>query len=286
MEDTLIILGNGFDLDLGWKTSYSDFYQAKKAKFSELNGMKYIQDMVQGKHWHDLEGYIRTCLKEMPQSRAEELKDFWLSCTFFMFDYFMSGRAYIFNTKKESCAYKFLTEITEKSTIITFNYTNPFKQNGIPIKATEFIHVHGDIENATYATAIKLGVDSYVIDENSITNGELTLPIIKSNENRYVDKLLQFLKSHKNIVFYGHSLGQTDADYFKSYFNHIVSGNISGQNIYLVTRDVKGLQQIKNNLEKYDVEYDDIALSKCNVMPVYTNDGVNSNEFQQLLELI
>ena len=26
-------LGNGFDLDLGWKTSYSDFYKAKQKYF-------------------------------------------------------------------------------------------------------------------------------------------------------------------------------------------------------------------------------------------------------------
>lgn len=26
---TLLVLGNGFDLDLGWKTSFNDFYVAK-----------------------------------------------------------------------------------------------------------------------------------------------------------------------------------------------------------------------------------------------------------------
>lgn len=286
MTDTLIILGNGFDLDLGWKTSYSDFYQAKKAKFAEYNGMKYIQDMVQGEHWHDLEGYIRKSLKEMPQNRTEEMNLFWRLCRDRMFEYFKFNKTDIFNTNKASCAYKFLLEITKKSTIITFNYTNPFDQIGIPIKATEFIHIHGDIENTINSTELKLGVDSYVIEENSIANGKLTLPIIKSNGNKYIDKLLQFLKAHKNIVFYGHSLGQTDADYFKSYFRHVISGDIFGQNIYLVTKDAKDLQQIKNNLKKYDIEYDDIALSKCSVMPVYTKDGVNSNEFQQLLELI
>lgn len=286
MKKTLIILGNGFDLDLGWRTSYKDFYQAKKARFAEFNGMRYIQDMVQGGHWHDLEGYIRTCLKEMPQSRAEEMLHFWWICRNLMFDYFTSIRTEMYNTNKSSCAYKFLTGITEKSTIVTFNYTNPFRQNGIPIKATKFIHIHGDIENTTNSTKLKLGVDKYVIDENSIVKCEQTLPIIKSHENKYIDKLFRLLKIHKDIIFYGHSLGQTDADYFKSYFQHIISGNISGQNIYLVTKDSNGLQQIKDNLKKYDVEYDDIALSKCNVMPVYTKDGVNSNEFQQLLELI
>lgn len=286
MGKALIILGNGFDLDLGWKTSYKDFYQAKKKDFAKYDQMKYIQNMVQGEHWHDLEGYIRKSLKEMPQDRTEEMNLFWRLCRDRMFEYFKLNKTDIFNTNKESCAYKFLLEITKKSTIITFNYTNPFNQNGIPIKATEFIHIHGDIENTINSTELKLGVDKYVIDENSIANDKLTLPIIKSNGSKYIYKLHQFLKSYKNIIFYGHSLGQTDADYFKSYFQHVVSGDIFEQNIYLVTKDAKGLQQIKNNLKKYDIEYDDVALSKCNIMPVYTKDGVNSSEFQQLLELI
>lgn len=286
MKETLIILGNGFDLDLGWKTSYAEFYQAKKARFAEFNGMRYIQDMVQGEHWHDLEGYIRTCLKEMPQSRAEERQHFWWICRNLMFDYFKSGGTKIYNTNKASCAYKFLTVITKESTIVTFNYTNPFKKNSIPTKATEFIHIHGDIENTTQPAELKLGVDEGVISENSIISGEQTLPIVKSHENKYVDRLFQSLKTHKNVALYGHSLGQTDADYFKSYFLHIISGDIFGQNINFVTKDVKGLQQIKNNLKKYGIEYDNVALSKCNVIPVYTEDGINSKEFQELLNLI
>lgn len=38
MKDTLIVLGNGFDLDLGWKTSYADFYQAKNTYFNATTG--------------------------------------------------------------------------------------------------------------------------------------------------------------------------------------------------------------------------------------------------------
>ena len=30
---TLIVMGNGFDLDLGWKTSFGDFFQAKRDSF-------------------------------------------------------------------------------------------------------------------------------------------------------------------------------------------------------------------------------------------------------------
>ncbi len=38
---TIIILGNGFDLDIGWKSSYNDFYRAKWLRFWKLNRMPF-----------------------------------------------------------------------------------------------------------------------------------------------------------------------------------------------------------------------------------------------------
>lgn len=296
MGETLIIFGNGFDLDLGWKTSYKDFYRARENKFKEYDGMKYIQEMVKEEYWYDLEGYIRKCLIEMPEERADELNDFWQICRDLMFGYLKPNekihsinisREEIFNTNKESCAYKFLTGITNKASIVTFNYTDPFIQNNIPNKATEYIHVHGNIVNTILCSDLILGADKSVMDENNIINNEKqTLPIIKSYENKYLDKVFSLLKTHKNIVFYGHSLGQTDADYFKPYFKNIISGNIIEQNIYFVTKNSKGLQQMKDNLNKYQIRYDDIFFSKSNVVPVYTEEGINSEGFQSLLKLI
>lgn len=295
MGETLIILGNGFDLDLGWKTSYKDFYRAKENKFKEYDRMKYIHEMVKEENWYDLEGYIRKCLIEMPKERAEELNWFWRMCRNLMFEYLKPGEKIytnireeeVFNTNKESCAYKVLTKITNKSSIVTFNYTDPFIQNGIPNKTTEYIHVHGNIINTILCSDLILGADKSVMDENNIINNEKqTLPIIKSYENKYLDKVFSLLKTHKNIVFYGHSLGQTDADYFKPYFKNIISGNIIEQNIYFVTKNNKGLQQMKNNLNKYQIKYDDIFFSKSNVVSVYTEEGINSEGFQSLLKLI
>ena len=81
-------------------------------------------------------------------------------------------------------------------------------------------------------------------------------------------------------------MGQTDADYFKSYFKHVISGNMPEQNIYLVTKDAKGLQQMRDNLRKYDIEYGNLAFSKSNVSPVFTAQGVDNNKFKEILSLI
>lgn len=42
MSNTIVILGNGFDLDLNWKTSYKDFLTSDK--FSIMGKPRYVRD--------------------------------------------------------------------------------------------------------------------------------------------------------------------------------------------------------------------------------------------------
>ena len=50
--------------------------------------------------------------------------------------------------------------------------------------------------------------------------------MIKSNNNDNVHKFHSMLKKAYNVIIYGHSLGITDSDYFKSYFEDIITGKI------------------------------------------------------------
>ena len=56
------IIGNGFDLNLGLKTSYSDFVNSKDFK-SLLNKGNYLVDYLDGKHnlqkWIDVENELK-----------------------------------------------------------------------------------------------------------------------------------------------------------------------------------------------------------------------------------
>ena len=85
---TLIILGNGFDLDLGWKTSYKDFFQAEQDSFYQYNNLSYIKQMIEGECWYNLEGYLRQCVLNVGQTEVKLLNDFWQICSNLMLDYF------------------------------------------------------------------------------------------------------------------------------------------------------------------------------------------------------
>ena len=112
MKKTLIILGNGFDLDLGWKTSYSDFYEAKQTLFQTINRLSYVQKMIIEGHWYNLEGYLRDCMREITKEKVEDLNIFWYLCKEHISDYLSKNENMdIYTTNTESCAYRLLGKV-------------------------------------------------------------------------------------------------------------------------------------------------------------------------------
>lgn len=55
----IYVIGNGFDIDLGWRTSYKDFYNSKiecwrRSYFKDDELMYYVMEHA-GENWYDLE---------------------------------------------------------------------------------------------------------------------------------------------------------------------------------------------------------------------------------------
>lgn len=281
---TLIILGNGFDLDLGWKTSYNDFFRAKWNKFWMLNRMPFIQNMVDGEYWYDLEGYIRQItITEVTNSEGlENLNQFWLILTASLLEYFNNKLIYTTNTR--TCAFEFLKGITTNSKIVSFNYTNPFKVCEVTEMKIEYIH-NSIASSYSNEGRVKLGIDSGVLSENKYLKNSDINYILKSRENQIGDTLISKWKYYDNIIIYGHSLGITDSDYFKPLFDSILSSNITIDALYIVTKDIEALESIKENLLLYDINYSRLLCS-CNIFPVYTANGTEDQSFKELLQLI
>lgn len=258
---TLIILGNGFDLDLGWKTSYKDFFQAKQDSFYLYNNLSYIKQMIEGECWYNLEGYLRQCVLSVEQTEVKQLNDFWQICSNFMLDYFGKNISE-FKTNHNSCAYRLMTTLND-SVVYTFNYTNPFVKEGI--KEPEIHFIHGKLEGSFNGTQMKLGVDMGVVQENGLSKDYYLKPLLKSDANPEKDGLLCQLKESHNIIIYGHSLSITDSDYFKLFFEYIASNRFTSKSLYFVVYDANGLQMIKNNMKEYGISFDAIQFSNNNI---------------------
>lgn len=282
MGKTLIVLGNGFDLDLGWKTSYSDFYKAKQRKFESLNRMSYVNKMITEGHWYNLEGYLRDCMREVLSEKIEELNYFWILCRNMIGEYLSQHN--IYTTITDSCAYRMLSEISS-SDIVSFNYTNPFDIIGL--NNHDILYVHGCLKNRATGAKIKLGVDSLVRGQNELTISEEKLKyIIKTYKNHNVDRLLTLSKIADNIIIYGHSLGITDSDYFRPIFKGIIENKVINKTIYIVTYNETSLQCIKDNMLEYGISYSDLLLSNVNIQTIFTSRGKDDLDFCDMINKV
>lgn len=282
MKKTLIILGNGFDLDLGWKTSYSDFYEAKQNLFQSITGLSYVQKMIIGEHWYNLEGYMRNCMREITKEKIGDFNFFWIICRDHISDYLSKNENMdIYTTNTDSCAYRLLSEVSS-SNIVSFNYTNPF--DIVDLNSHDILHVHGCLKNRFIGDKIKLGVDSSVGVKNElISENDKLKCIIKTNENHNIDKFLTLFKGADDIIIYGHSLGITDSDYFKPVLKGIIENRIVDKTIYIVTYNEESLQCIKDNMQTYNIDYSKLLLSNVSLQAIFTSKGKDDFDFCKMM---
>ena len=290
----LVILGSGFDIDLGLKNSCADYAKS------------HLCPVVGNKQWSTFENTLRDDVIQWynngkHEQKAEELNLLWqvyvknVSWFFteksdnFLVRKFPKGR----KAKKvqRSCAYRFLKRIKVncKSKVYTFNYTNPYEYVDIP-QMKEFIHLHGKHYRDTYdkplmvmsqGHSIVFGIDE-CIPEDGINNPYIH-PLVKKYHPKYTktDVITELLNA-ENVIFYGFSMGMIDYGYFSEFFNAICNGTTSCKKIYFVTYDKKGLKDFYGNLNASNLNVVDI-LQQVSIIPIYTRNGFKNRDFRMML---
>ena len=285
MNNTTIILGNGFDIDLGWKTSYRNIFTHPilTNPLFRYGGSSYVKNLVDGECWSDFEGYLRKCVEELDDTKVKELNFFWILCRNNILNYFnyQSNQSYIYQTNQNSCAYHFITHIVDNQ-IFSFNYTNPFKKLGLADFPIDF--VHGKLEGAFNGSEIKVGIDNSVV--NPIIKNEMIAPLVKSSGSDAVYRMLSSIKETDTLIIYGHSLGITDSDYFKPIFESMIDSTIANKNVYLVTRDASCITTIAEHMADYGINYDKLHLSNNSFHHVFTCEGADSKKFKEMMKML
>lgn len=291
---TVVILGSGFDIDLGLKNSCADYSKSR------------LCPVVGNKQWSAFENTLRNEVIQWYddgkcEQKAEELNQLWrvyvknISWFFteksdiFFVDEHKKGR----RTKKvqTSCAYRFLKRIKAncKSKIYTFNYTNPYEYVNIP-QVKEFIHLHGKHYKDTYDKPLMVmsqghniifGIDE-CIPEDGINNPNIH-PLVKKYHPQYKKTdIIADLLNAENVIIYGFSMGMIDYGYFAEFFNTICNGTTSCKTIYFVTYDKKGFIDFLGNLRANNLNVDDV-LQQASIIPVYTRNGFKNRDFRMML---
>ena len=236
MLGTLLILGNGFDLDLGWKTRYSDFGNSNYWPRKRYP-LSHLQRFLTGKkgvgYWFDLEqclldycsrsqGYVERNGIHENIEMIEADKAFFLTLQRALRNYLIHEQMTSVNVT--SCAALLLGQLIRESkkleNIFSFNYTD-IKEicNGLNLKLPtniDTIHVHGSLSKDD----IILGVDDSEVSEG-YEFMQKTVSINYESTN-----ILSSMAACGEVIIFGHSLGKVDEEYFRPFFEHVLKQNI------------------------------------------------------------
>ncbi len=283
------LIGNGFDLNLGLKTGYKDFYKYYLEKCPDDLIAKSISNNYE--YWSDLELGLGKFVKNisnnevdnffdskenLDRSLAEYLKNEesridWKSISEIEKDFHKKLLNFFkdFNEIEKDIflTYKTKTQKSLHYSFITFNYTNvldnivaeskkrnPFaSHNGYNDIIDTPLHIHG-----TLSDGLIVGVDNiHQIENNTIkTNICYSNYLTKTSMNETlgknrIDKAKKILDESCHICLYGLSIGETD----KTWWQYLVEWLSKDKHNRLVifARD----KELINNSATHEIRFRD-----------------------------
>lgn len=214
MADIVIIIGNGFDLNLGLKTSYTDFIKSVhfKGLIDDNNSLAiYLNEKHDLHNWIDIENELKIYSKDIfNDSDRSIFKHEYKNLCGSLCEYINAIDYSAIN--KESFAYDFIKKISkvESVAIFDFNYTESIALITQDLAEFNHIKVHG---------SAKKGDIIFGIDDKSYFNKSDSF-LYKSG-NKYYNQDINIekeLNDAAQIAIIGHSLGETDHFYFGHFF--------------------------------------------------------------------
>lgn len=288
----ILVVGNGFDIDLGLDTRYKNFLESKYfTDFIEGHAMDRFGHVVDDLNIFDYL-YLRGRDKENWIDIEQELAK--LATSMYPYNNNIRRKA----SKKEEDTFELLhkqlclylksidySKIKESTSlrllrilckcvnveIISYNYTDMYKLKShlqyslrIPVD-----HVHGKIEDES----IILGFEDNIEIDNSYTF------MIKSFSPHYKShNVRQKLLDANEVIFFGHSLGSTDYHYFQDLFRRQSDPDLADkkQVIRIFTYDENSRRNILIRLREMNRKKTDYIFDLCDFRLYRTKDDIDS----------
>lgn len=297
----VLVIGNGFDIDLGLKTKYKDFLDSKyftdhieKAPVfnyaghivDDLNIFDYL--FLKGhdkENWIDIEQELAQlatsasshdykCLRKASKKEEEtfELLHKQLCSYLKSIDYSKINNSTSLQLLRVLCK---CTNVE----IISYNYTDLHKlEQYLPCKLNKPIdYVHGKIEDES----IILGFEDNIEIDNSYAF------MIKSFSPHYKShNVRQKLLEANEVIFFGHSLGSTDYHYFQDLFRRQSNPDLADpkQIIRIFTGDEKSRRDILIRLREMNNKRSDYIFDLCDFNLYRTKDGIDKEKIDMYLK--
>ena len=286
--ETVIVIGNGFDLDLGWDTSYKSFYIKhdgwKMHRRDEDDLFQYVIKQVPG-NWFDFERTLHEYAlhraqnpfpKDNTDKIERDIQDYNTFKTQLM-DFIAEGSKG--PVKMDSHAYRLLEAYVgakkNKTSdrffplkLFSYNYTpllNVIHQIDSNVKVG-YIPVHGMVEKKNIIFGF----------HDDLRIPKEYRPLQKSMDENYVssDVVRESLQA-KTIIFFGLSLGYIDGVYFKNLFEQIsnlANPQMISKHVVFITKNAQSGNDIKNNLLDAGINLQ-LLYNSNRVDFIYTDDS-------------
>lgn len=228
-EGRILILGNGFDMDLGLKASYRDFMN--NSQYWPFDSMKDISPLgemlreIKEQNWYDIEQALLKFAKTYAQSYHpfDHNPKVFIDCRC---DYELlvnSLREYLENQqdnceiKTDSVAFKILKSLlndTFLDVIYSFNYTDLNKMIARTSLQHPFnvpvVNVHGKLNDET----LILGVN----EKEDLSYPQFQFLYKTFNRSYQSNNLRYDILTAQEVIIFGHSLSEVDYSYFEDFF--------------------------------------------------------------------
>lgn len=233
MNGTLIIIGNGFDLNLGLATSYMNFIHSEcfNSLFNSKNNYlaNHLKKVGEISTWIDAEQEIyKYYLKNKNNSTLiPRLLFEFNTLKNALLEYILSLDLNQINNDSHAFSWaQNLNPLKEASSqplyVLNFNYTNTFEKIS---RNQQFIN--------KWSNVYYMNEHGSILDKNIILGlsdqvelGHNVNYLRKSSFPNYGKEINEYiLEKCVDVYFYGHSLGESDHNYFKSFFVSNTTGD-------------------------------------------------------------
>ena len=256
----LFIIGNGFDIDLGFPTTYRDFVNNNNApEYGEFpfrgDGAGYyalgrfIQQRATINNWYGLEDILAKygslkyiSVNEDPQETEKENRNDYELLVSRLFSY-LNSLDYK-QPNQGSVAARILRMYKDATpTVYSFNYTNLVSiASALGLYYDEPYYVHGSLKNKN----IILGVGDYAELGNTADFMYKT-----SNPCYRSSQLFEDLDKCETVIIFGLSLSRVDYPYFEGFFKKIASGAYHAKKyVRIITASEHSKMEILRNLRR------------------------------------
>lgn len=305
VNNNIFVIGNGFDLDLGMKTKYSDFAQSSYWPISD-------SPVNQGPLYHYLYEY-----KENLEN-IEKIN--WFDLEKALLVYATANERFTYEDKEveqdQQCFQKLESQFSEYLKVVqsklshkdlntvSVNVLNSIRGNGYfkyiySFNYTDFTALSKHYVN--YVPENIVNIHGSLADDSIILgiNDKVKVPkpyrfLFKSRSKFYSsNNLMEDLLNADECVFFGMSFGSIDSIYFENFFNNIINNakddkTAKKKNITIFTYNEESSISIMDNLDDMGIKMTELY-ANANLLFITTQnieEPLNKNKFEEFKKRI